>query len=139
MDEAILGLTARIISSYAGNNSVARDQLPALIKAVHQSLATTDAAPAATAKPVPVVEVQKSVFKDHLICLACGASYKVLKQHLRNEHQLTPEAYRARYTLPRSYPVVASDYAKVRSAMAKKIGLGRGSHGRKRKGSGKRG
>jgi predicted transcriptional regulator len=140
MDEAILGLTARIVVSYAGNNSIARDQLPALIKAVHQSLATADVAPIAAAKPEPVVEVRKSVFGDHLICLACGASYKTLRRHLGSEHQLTPEEYRTRYELPRTYPVVAPDYAKRRSAMAKEFGLGRGSsRGRKRKGRGKRG
>jgi len=31
----------------------------------------------------------------------------------------------AHYGLPRSYPLVAPDYAKTRSALAKKIGLGR--------------
>ena len=134
MTEVILGLTARIISSYAGNNSIARDQLPALIEAVHQSLATVDAAPVPTPKHAPVVEVQKSVFKDHLICLACGASYKTLRRHLGNEHQLTPEAYRTWYGLPHSYPVVAPDYARVRSKMAKRFGLGRGSHNRSPKG-----
>jgi predicted transcriptional regulator len=71
------------------------------------------------------VEVKKSVFADHLVCLACGASFRMLKRHLNTEHQLTPMAYRDRYDLPRDYPLVAPNYAKVRSSLAKKIGLGR--------------
>jgi len=59
------------------------------------------------------------------MCLVCGQGFSMLKRHLNTEHQLTPDEYRARYDLPRSYPLVAPDYAKTRSALAKKIGLGR--------------
>ena len=76
------------------------------------------------------MEVKKSIFADHLVCLACGASFSMLKRHLNTEHQLTPVEYRERYELPRDYPLVAPDYAKVRSRLAKKIGLGIGSRGR---------
>ena len=76
-----------------------------------------------------VVEVKKSVFADHLVCLACGASFSMLKRHLNTEHQLTPVEYRERYGLARDYPLVAPDYAKVRSRLAKKIGLGVGGRG----------
>jgi len=49
----------------------------------------------------------------------------MLKRHLTTDHQLTPEQYRQKWNLPQSYPIVAPDYAKTRSALAKKIGLGR--------------
>ena len=49
----------------------------------------------------------------------------MLKRHLNTDHQLTPEQYRQKWSLPQSYPIVAPDYAKTRSALAKKIGLGR--------------
>jgi predicted transcriptional regulator len=97
---------------------------------VYNSLATAGTAVAAAeAKIAPKVEVKKSVFADHLVCLACGASFSMLKRHLNTEHQLTPVAYRERYELPRDYPLVAPDYAKVRSRLAKKIGLGVGGRG----------
>ena len=41
------------------------------------------------------------------------------------DHGLTPDEYRARWDLPGSYPMVASDYAEKRRDLAKKIGLGR--------------
>jgi predicted transcriptional regulator len=80
---------------------------------------------AAAAKMVPVVEVKKSVFADRLVCLACGQSFSMLKRHLRTEHQLAPIEYREQYGLSLEYPLVAPNYAKVRSNLAKKIGLGR--------------
>jgi predicted transcriptional regulator len=70
------------------------------------------------------VEVKKSVFPNRVLCLACGQGFSTLKRHLHTEHQLTPDAYRARYELPQSYPLIAPDYAKTRSALAKQIGLG---------------
>jgi predicted transcriptional regulator len=126
MAEAVLGLTARVVSGYISNNRLSGEQLPELIQAVYRSLSTVEASTAAAAAKVePVVEVKKSVFADHLVCLACGASFSMLKRHLNTEHQLTPHEYRERYGLARDYPVVSPNYAKVRSSLAKKIGLGR--------------
>jgi predicted transcriptional regulator len=127
MDEAVLGLTAEVVSGYLTNNRLSGEQLPELIRAVYKGLSTAGSSTTANdaAKPAPVVEVKKSVFPDRLVCLACGQPFSMLKRHLNTEHQLTPDEYRERYSLPRSYPIVASDYAKVRSALAKKIGLGR--------------
>jgi predicted transcriptional regulator len=73
----------------------------------------------------PAVEIRRSVFPDYLICQENGAKLKTLKRHLAAEHGLTPEEYRARWGLPASYPMVAPDYAEVRSRMARAAGLGR--------------
>jgi len=135
MSDTILTLTAQIVSVFVGNNTVRADQLPALIKEVHRTLSTVGEAPAEPTKAEPAVEVKKSVFADHLVCLACGQSFKTLKRHLGSEHQLTPSEYRAKFGLPRGYPMVASAYAKQRSAWAKKVGLG---HWRSRKKAGRR-
>ena len=126
MDEAVLGLTAQLVSSYVTNNRVPGDRLSALIQTVYQTLSTArTSAVAAAAKVEPVVAVKKSVFPDRIVCLVCGQGYSMLKRHLGTEHQLTPVEYRARYELPRDYPLVAPDYAKTRSKLAKQIGLGR--------------
>jgi predicted transcriptional regulator len=119
------------VTVFVGNNTVRADQLPSLIREVHRTLSTVGEAPAERAKVEPVVEVKKSVFADHLVCLACGDSFKTLKRHLGSEHKMTPEQYRARYGLPHGYPMVAWAYAKQRSAFAKKIGLGHWRAGRK--------
>ena len=125
MDEGVLGLTAKVVSGYVSNNRLPGEQLPDLIRSVYNSLSTAGPAMnAAAVKMQPAVEVKKSVFADHVVCLACGKSFSMLKRHLNTDHQLTPIEYRARYELPRDYPMVSPDYAKVRSRLAKKIGLG---------------
>jgi predicted transcriptional regulator len=130
MSDTTLTLAAQIVSVFVGNNAVPADQLPTLIREVHRTLATVGEAAAEPAKAEPAVEVKKSVFADHLVCLGCGKSFKTIKRHLMSDHQLTPEQYRSKFGLPHGYPMVAPAYAKFRSAFAKKIGLGRGVHRR---------
>jgi predicted transcriptional regulator len=124
MSDTTLALTAKIVVAHVANNTVRADQLPSLIREVHRTLSTVDEASAKPAKAEPAVEVKKSVFADHLVCLGCGKSFKTIKRHLMSDHQLTPEQYRGTYGLPHGYPMVAPAYAKLRSAFAKKIGLG---------------
>src|SRR6478736_2834919 len=123
--EVMLELAAEIISAHVSNNVVQTDQLPKLIQQVFNSLSDIELKSAAPSRPEPAVAVKKSVRSDRIICLDCGKQFSMLKRHLRTDHQLTPEQYRQRWGLPLSYPVVAPNYAKVRSALAKKIGLGR--------------
>jgi predicted transcriptional regulator len=126
MAEAVLDLTAELVSSYVSNNRLSGEQLPELIQTIYRTLSTARASvAAAAAKAEPAVAVKKSVFPDRVLCLVCGKGFSMLKRHLGTDHQLTPADYRARYELPRDYPLVSPDYAKTRSKMAKKIGLGR--------------
>lgn len=122
--------TARIATAYVGANMIAPDAVPALITGIHGAL-TSLGAPTPEAPPEPAVSVRKSVQPDHLACLECGAKFKMLKRHLRTEHGLSPSEYRARFGLPESYPMVASDYAEVRARLAKDIGLGTKANRRK--------
>ena len=48
----------------------------------------------------------------------------MLKRHLKTSYNMTPEQYREKWQLPPDYPMVAPNYAKHRSSLAKKIGLG---------------
>ncbi len=131
MDQSLLDLTAEVVSGYISNNRTASDQLPPLIRTVYQTFANAGTTAAAEAAKIePMVPPKKSVLPDRILCLVCGQGFSMLKRHLSTEHELTPDEYRARYDLPRSYPMVAPDYAEVRSKLAKKIGLGRGSHPR---------
>ena len=121
----LLGLATEIISAHVSHNAVAADQLPGLIQQVFNALATVEQATAAPPKSEPAVTVKQSVTAGHIVCLGCGKHFSMLKRHLMTDHKLTPEQYRQRWELPRSYPLVAPNYAKTRSALAKKIGLGR--------------
>ena len=122
----ILGLTAEIVSAHLSNNRMEPDSLPALIQSVYRSLSAAGQVGAAPASaPTPAVAVKKSVFPDYIVCLEDGKKLKMLKRHLNTSYGMTPEAYRAKWGLPRDYPMVAPSYAAVRSGLAKRIGLGR--------------
>jgi len=120
----VLGLTAQIVSAHVSNNSVDSDALPALIQEVYRTLYDAGREIVAPDKPQPAVSVRKSVFADHIVCLEDGKKLKMLKRHLKTAYNMTPDQYRERWGLPPDYPMVAPDYARHRSALAKQIGLG---------------
>ncbi len=120
----VLALTAQIVSAHVSKNNVAPDALPALIQDVYRTLSTVAREPAQADKPQPAVPVKKSIFPHHIICLEDGKKLKMLKRHLKTSFNLTPDQYRERWGLPADYPMVAPDYARHRSSLAKKIGLG---------------
>jgi len=123
-DTNVLGLTAQIVSAHVSNNSVASDALPSLIQDVYKTLTGVSKEPVQPEKPQPAVPVKKSVFADHIVCLEDGKKLKMLKRHLKTAYDLTPDQYRERWGLGPEYPMVAPNYAKHRSSLAKKIGLG---------------
>ena len=121
-----VSLTAEVVAAYVANNVVQTAELGPLIASVHDTLRGLggNAAPAAPDKPTPMVSIKKSVTPDYIISLEDGRHYKSLKRHL-NGRGLTPDAYREKWDLPSDYPMVAPNYAKQRSELAKSMGLGR--------------
>jgi predicted transcriptional regulator len=126
----LLALTSQIVAAHVGKNAVPMSELPKLINDVHRALASV-AAGGSAERPEPAVPVRKSVTADYIVCLEDGKKLKMLKRHLMSSYNLTPEQYRERWGLPHDYPMVAPNYAKHRSHLAKKIGLG--THGRRRR------
>lgn len=120
----VLALTAQIVSAHLSHNSVTSEALPALIQDVHRTLAALGRGEVVAEKQAPAVPVKKSVFPDHIICLEDGKKLKMLKRHLKTAYNMSPEQYREKWGLPPEYPMVAPNYAKHRSSLAKKIGLG---------------
>jgi predicted transcriptional regulator len=127
----LLSLTTEIVAAHVSNNTVAVGDLPHLINQVYQSLANIGKAPMPTVeKPQPAVPVKRSVHADYIICLEDGKKLKMLKRHLKTAYNMTPDDYRERWSLPPDYPMVAPNYARQRSKLAKEIGLGtRGRRG----------
>jgi len=119
-------LAADIVSAYVSNNSVPTGELPSLINEIHAALLRVSGegaeAPAEAAKPA--VSVKKSITPDYIICLEDGKKFKSLKRHLRTQYDMTPEQYREKWGLAADYPMVAPNYAKARSDLAKQMGLG---------------
>jgi predicted transcriptional regulator len=120
----IIAWTADIVASHVQNNSVAIRDLPILIKTVHESLSGLGGE-AMAEKPQPAVSVRRSVTPDYIVCLEDGRQLKMLKRHLSTAYGMSPEEYREKWGLPADYPMVAPNYAKQRSSLAKKIGLGK--------------
>ncbi len=120
-----LELATDLVSAYVSHNSLPASDLPSLIEAVHAALRRVGggAAEQPTEALKPPVPIRKSITPDHLISLENGKPYRSLMRHL-TKHGLTPEAYRAKWGLPPSYPMVAPNYAKRRSELAKALGLG---------------
>jgi predicted transcriptional regulator len=119
--------TGEIVSAYVSHNSISTHDLPTLISAVHTALKNLGAtAPVEAALELkPAVSIKKSVTPDFIICLDDGKKFKSLKRHLMTHFQMTPDDYRAKWGLPDDYPMVAPNYAAVRSSLAKTNGLGR--------------
>ncbi len=120
----LLEHTTKIVAAHVANNAIAAAELPSVIATVHQALAALGPEEAA-AKPKPAVSIKQSVKPDYIVCLDDGKKLKMLKRHLKTAYNMTPDDYRKRWGLPSDYPMVAPNYAKQRSALAKKIGLGR--------------
>jgi predicted transcriptional regulator len=120
-------LTTKIVSAYISNHTVRAEDLPTLITDLHAAL---QSAPERKGEPAsesqqPAVAIKKSVTPDYIISLENGQKFKSLKRHLMSTYGMTPQEYRDKWGLPREYPMVAPNYAKSRSELAKTMGLGR--------------
>ena len=124
----LLEMTADIVSAYVGNNNVQVTEVPGLISSIHAALSQISTGVVEVEPEVkePAVSVRKSITPDFLICLEDGRKFKSLKRHLRTKYNISPEEYRAKWNLPKDYPMVAPNYAKARSDLAKQMGLGQG-------------
>ncbi len=118
----VLRLAVTIVSAHVSNNPVALADLPALITTVYEALLIPEGTPP---PQKPAVPIKKSVTPDFIVCLEDGSKHKMLKRHLRVAHSMNPDEYRQKWGLKDDYPMVAPEYAKARSALAKKIGLGK--------------
>ena len=121
-NERLTALTAQIVAAYVGNHTVAAGDIGQLMVTIYQGLSRLGAP--GGERPEPAVSPKKSVFPDYLICLEDGKKLKMLKRHLKTVYKLTPEQYRERWKLGIDYPMVAPNYARQRSRLAKQIGLG---------------
>ncbi len=122
----LIEMTTRIVAAYVSNNTLAPDAVASLISQTYAALSRVNgsALPQEREDAKPKVAPKKSVLPDYLVCLEDGKKFKSLKRHLRTHYNLSPEQYRAKWDLPHDYPMVAPNYARARSDLAKKMGLG---------------
>lgn len=119
----LLEWTTMIVSSHVGKTPSSTEEVSNLIRTVHTALTglSSDVEPNL---PEPAVPIRRSVTPDYIVCLEDGRKLKMLKRHLSTAYSMTPDEYRERWNLPADYPMVAPNYARQRSNLAKKIGLG---------------
>ena len=132
--ETLVTLTADIVAAHVTNNSVAISDIPLLIRSVHDALTglATSAEPAP--EPLqPAVSVRASVKPDYIVCLEDGKKLTMMRRYLMTNFNMTPDEYRAKWNLPKDYPMVAPNYSERRRVLAKEIGLGSKGRGGGRK------
>lgn len=122
----LVQITAKIASAYLSNHTLAVAEIPAVLRGIYGALSTASSSSSVQAEvQQPAVPIKRSVSQDTITCLECGQKNKLLKRHLRVEHDLAPDEYRAKWGLPPEYPMAAPAYAAARSELAKSMGLGR--------------
>ena len=120
----LLPLVTEVVVAQLSSKKTRSSGVAPLIQSVYQVLDELRIRGTPAELPVPAVPIKKSVTPDFIVCLEDGRQLKMLKRHLRTTFDMSPEQYRQRWGLPADYPMVASNYAKKRSKLAKAIGLG---------------
>jgi len=128
----LVSRVADIVLGYVQHNRLLPSEIPTLIASIYgemSSLAT--GAPSYAGDKPPAVSIKRSIGDDFIICLEDGKKLTMLKRYLRSQYDMSPEEYRKKWGLPHDYPMVAPAYARLRSAFARKSGLGRSRVSRK--------
>jgi predicted transcriptional regulator len=120
-------LTSDLPSSYDDGQTVRFLPFPQASGAtpVEATIEAPAASPATQTVAAAPSLVDQSITDDYLVCLEDGGRFRSLKRHLMTKHNLTPEQYRAKWNLPRDYPMVARTLAEHRSDVAVRSKLGR--------------
>ncbi|MGU3419235.1 MucR family transcriptional regulator [Methylobacterium sp. D54C] len=125
ISDSSLRNSIKIVCAYVIRNPVSPVQLCEILASTYEMLSQISAGPAravATPEAATAREIRASIQVEGLISFIDGRSYKTLKRHL-TAYGLTPEEYRAKYGLPRDYPMVAPGYAAKRSEIARSLQL----------------
>lgn len=122
----VMEFSTEIISSYVSANNIPVTDLLPFIDSVYSAMHELGerGAEAHIEPPKPAVPIKRSIQQDYIVCLEDGKKFQSLKRHLWAKYGLTPDDYRKKWGLPGDYPMVAPNYAKKRSELAKKMGLG---------------
>jgi predicted transcriptional regulator len=119
MENTTITLTAQIVATYVSHHTVAKSEIGDLMRVVYTELGKLE-----EVKSEPAVPIKQSIQPNFIVCLEDGVKLKMLRRHIKNKFNLTPDQYREKWGLSEDYPMVAPNYAKQRSKLAKESGLG---------------
>ena len=123
----VLNITADIVCAYISNNSVEVADIQGIMQKEQtavQDLARHGHGFRKSGPLVPAVPIEDSIKDDYIVCLEDGKKLQMLKRHLNTVYKMSIDEYRERWGLAPDYPVVAPNYARRRSQIAKNTGLG---------------
>ena len=123
IQKTILNATAQIASGYFSNNKVEDSKITGIVESIYSHLVSISDKTASYAL-TPFINPKDSIKPDYIICLEDGKKLKMLKRYLKAKYNMTEAEYKEKWGLPRDYPMVAPNYAKKRSSLAKKSRLG---------------
>ena len=117
--DEIVALSARLASVFTGTSA------PATLAAEGEVVLSVKTNAPNPESQSPAIPVENAVSEDKVFCLCCGRGFTMLKRHLKAEHGLSEEEYRALYNLPEEMTLVAPNYSARKAAYAKRVGLGK--------------
>lgn len=123
----LLQCTSAIVAAHVSKNpGIKTKDLPDIVSSIFLTLKKLASdKDDGTSTTEPAVSVSESVTPDYIVCLEDGKKLKMLKRHLKTFYNLSIDDYRRKWGLPEDYPVVAPNYAKTRSNLARNMGLGK--------------
>lgn len=131
---SLLSAVSHVVAAYVSAHKTSLAEIPHVISYIYQAFTSLDQnlSLVSKAQKMPAVPVEESVFDAYIVCLEDGKKLQMLKRHLQTAYGMTLQQYKERWGLPFDYPTVAPNYARRRSSIAQKVGLGK--NGRKGRG-----
>src|SRR3546814_18183494 len=113
---------ADIVTTHVSINSLAISDIPLVSRAVNGALAGVATPSEPEPEPQqPAVSVRASVKPDYIVYLEDGKKLTMMRRYLMSKFGMTPDDYRAKWNLPKDYPMVAPNYSERRRVLAKEI------------------
>ena len=99
-NDDLVGIAANLVQALiAARDIVSVGDVSPTLTTIHATLKNLRDSSAPKPLPEPAVPVKQSVKPDYIVCLEDGKKLKMLKRHLMQAFNMTPEQYRERWGL----------------------------------------
>jgi predicted transcriptional regulator len=137
MNKKLLEIAAELVQVQAANTRMSGEEMEAALMRTYNTLVKMQQAEqegksiealSGAAEPVEesapqTPEPAKSIQRNKVVCLECGAEFKQLTANHLRSHQLTPREYKRKWGFPLKQPLTAKSLTASRSKSAKERGL----------------